>query len=197
MSITEIIAVIFSLFSVYFCMKNNTLCWPMSIIGVSAYAVLFLSQSSYANFTLQFVFLAQSIYGWYFWNKKENERHITSLRFNQFFLLLLLTAVIGIAAFGTITHFTKTSETNVLMDSASATLSIVALYLMSRKVLEHWFLWIIADVIFIVYFIHLGLYLSSLLYVIFFMLSINGYRNWRKIIAAQSTKITATQQSTP
>ncbi|QGM92411.1 hypothetical protein GIR35_15030 [Enterococcus faecalis] len=51
------------------------------------------------------------------------------------------------------------------MDSASATLSIVALYLMGRKVIEHWVLWVIADVIFVVYFIHLGLYLSSALYV--------------------------------
>ncbi len=188
MSITEIIAVIFSLFSVYFCVKNNKLCWPMSIIGVSAYAVLFLTQSSYANFTLQFVFLAQSLYGWYFWNKKENTRKITHIELKQAILLLLLSIVIEIMTFWIITHFTKTPETNVIMDSASATLSIVALYLMGRKVIEHWVLWVIADVIFIVYFIHLGLYLSSVLYAIFFVLSINGYRSWRRINAALPNK---------
>lgn len=193
MSITEIIAVIFSLLSVYFCVKNKSLCWPMSIIGVSAYAVLFLTQSSYANFTLQFVFLAQSLYGWYFWNKKENTRKITRIHFNQVILLLLLSIVIESIIFWTITHFTKTPDTNVIMDSASATLSIIALYLMSRKILEHWLLWIIADVIFIAYFIHLGLYLSSLLYAIFFMLSINGYRSWRRITVALPTKTIAPQ----
>lgn len=188
MSITEIIAVIFSLLSVYFCVKNNKLCWPMSIIGVSAYAVLFLTQSSYANFTLQFVFLAQSLYGWYFWNKKENTRKITHIELKQAILLLLLSIVIEIMTFWIITHFTKTPETNVILDSASATLSIVALYLMGRKVIEHWVLWVIADVIFIAYFIHLGLYLSSVLYAVFFVLSINGYRNWRRINAALPNK---------
>ena len=153
----------------------------MSIIGVSAYAILFLTQSSYANFALQFVFLAQSIYGWYFWNKKENTRKITRIDFKQAILLLLLFIVIETVTFWIITHFTQTPETNVIMDSASATLSIVALYLMARKVIEHWVLWVIADVIFIVYFIHLGLYLSSALYVTFFVLSMNGYRNWSRI----------------
>lgn len=188
MSITEIIAVIFSLLSVYFCVKNNTLCWPMSIIGVSAYAVLFLTQSSYANFTLQFVFLAQSLYGWYFWNKKENTRKITHIELKQAIFLLLLSIVIEIMTFWIITHFTKTPETNVIMDSASTTLSIVALYLMGRKIIEHWVLWVIADVIFIAYFIHLGLYLSSVLYAVFFVLSINGYRNWRRINDAVPNK---------
>ena len=191
MSITEMIAVIFSLFSVYFCMKNNTLCWPMSIIGVSAYAVLFLTQSSYANFTLQFVFLAQSLYGWYFWNKQENTRKITHIELKQAILLLLLSIVIETMTFWIITHLTKTPETNVIMDSASATLSIVALYLMGRKVIEHWVLWVIADVIFVVYFIHLGLYLSSALYVVFFMLSINGYRSWRRLNDALPSKTAA------
>jgi nicotinamide mononucleotide transporter len=161
----------------------------MSIIGVSAYAILFLTQSSYANFTLQFVFLAQSLYGWYFWNKKENTKKITRIHFNQAILLLLLSIVIEIMTFWTITHFTKNPEANIIMDSASATLSIIALYLMSRKVLEHWLLWVIADIIFIVYFIHLELYLSSLLYVLFFILSINGYRSWRRITVAPPTKI--------
>ncbi|QGM92410.1 hypothetical protein GIR35_15025 [Enterococcus faecalis] len=96
---TEIIAVIFSLLSVYFCVKNNKLCWPMSIIGVSAYAALFLTESSYANFTLQFVFLAQSLYGWYFWNKKENTRKITRIELKQAILLLLLSIVIEIMTF--------------------------------------------------------------------------------------------------
>lgn len=188
MSIIEIIAVIFTLLSVYFCMKNNTLCWPTSIVGVSAYAVLFWIDSSYANFTLQFVFLAQSLYGWYFWNKKENERKITSIHFKQAILLFILAIALEGMVLFSITHFSQTAETNVLMDSASATLSIIALYLMSRKVLEHWLLWILADMIFIVYFIYLHLYLSSLLYVIFFMISINGYRSWRKISNAVPTK---------
>jgi nicotinamide mononucleotide transporter len=160
----------------------------MSIIGVSAYAALFLTESSYANFTLQFVFLAQSIYGWYFWNKKENTRKVTHIKLKQAILLLLLSIVIEIMTFWIITHFTKTPETNVFMDSASATLSIVALYLMGRKVIEHWVLWVIADVIFIAYFIHLGLYLSSVLYVVFFVLSINGYRSWSRINSALPSK---------
>lgn len=162
----------------------------MSIVGVSAYAVLFWTQSSYANFTLQFVFLAQSLYGWYFWNKKENTRKITRIHFNQAILLLLLSIVIESTTFWAITHFTKTPSTNIIMDSASATLSIIALYLMSRKILEHWLLWIIADIIFIAYFIHLGLYLSSFLYALFFMLSINGYRSWKRIGVALPTKTT-------
>jgi len=172
----EIIAVIFSLISVWFTARKNILCWSTGMIGVIAYSYIFYQHNEWGNFLLQFVFLGQSIWGWMNWNKSDNLR-ITSLE-----LIDLLTII----EFGIITffgfhlfigafngHFTT-------LDSITTILSFVGMFLLGRGKLESWIFWMIADVIYIYFFFLSKLYLSSGLYFIFLILAIYGYFNWKK-----------------
>lgn len=69
----ELIAVILTLLSVWLTSKRNILCWPVGILAALSYMWFFNITSSIANIWLQLVYVAQSIYGWYFWKKKEND----------------------------------------------------------------------------------------------------------------------------
>ena len=166
----ESIAVIFSLLSVWFTSKENKLCWPVGILGVIGFMIIFYQTKDWGNFFLQFVFLFQSIKGWLNWN--ENELKITNWSLNDKILISILSPII-------LTLFYTNLE---LLDSVTTTLSLIGLYLLTNKRLQSWFFWIIADLLYIILFYQNQLYLSSGLYFIFLILTTYGFINWKKEI---------------
>ena len=75
MSYLEVFATVFTLICVWLTVKRSIWCWPAGIIGVSAYFFVFYQSKLYADMGLQVIFLAQSIYGWYFWlHGKEEDK---------------------------------------------------------------------------------------------------------------------------
>jgi len=169
----EIIAVLFSLISVWLTSKNKIWCWPTGIIGILAFAYLFYTKSEFANFWLQGLFLAQSIYAWINWNKN-NE--IKSLKKTEFFeILSYLAPTLLIVSYLTI------ESTHPILDTITTTLSIFGMFLLLFKKIEAWYFWIVADILYIILFIQNQLYLSSFIYLVFLILSIQGLINWNKI----------------
>lgn len=172
----EIAAVVFSLVSVYLGGKNNILTWPIGILGITMYSILFYNSNVFGNALLQIIFLIQSIYGWSKWN---NDRKIGILPINKSIkniLLALSTSLI-------ISYILYISGSkNSLFDGFTTGLSIIALILMIYKKIDCWYYWIIIDILFVVFFIKLELYLSSITYFIFLLLAIWGLKKWNQII---------------
>ena len=172
MSLIEIIAVIFSLISVVYTVKKNIWSWISGIIGIVFYGIIFYQTKIYSNLFLQFLFIGQSIYGIYNWKentddgelKVETSKDKIKILLNTIFIFLLLRFV-----------FRGNYKD---MDAMTTSLSIVAMYLLSKRKIENWILWIIADIIYIYMFFIQGLYLSSLLYLVFLILCIIGYKKW-------------------
>ncbi len=176
----EIIAVIFSLISVWLTSKSNIWCWPTGIIGILFYFILFYQNSEYCNMLLQFTFLSQSIGRWINWNKEENLQvslYNRDLSISKYFYLLIKITQLSVIYYFISYAFNGQS---ILLDSITTGLSIMAMFLLSTKKLESWILWIIADVLYIPLFIHSGHYLSAGMYFVFLCLSINGFKNWKK-----------------
>ena len=181
MSLVEIIAVIFSLLCVWLSIRRNVLNWLVGIIGVSAYAVLFFREKLYADLVLQAFFFVQGIYGWLVWSKsKQQDDEILvgwlsrSERIRQVFAVLLIT--IGWAY--TLIKFTDASVPFV--DAFAATTSFAANWLMARRKIESWLLWITADAVYIGLFWYKELYLSCGIYVVFLIMAVTGLLQWRQ-----------------
>lgn len=177
MFIIEIIAVIFSLLSVYFTVKEDSFCWPIGIVGIIAYAIIFKNNHDWVNLVLQFVFVIQSFIAWKNWHKPKESTKISRLStdniantivniFSTFLLTLSMSVVFG--------------GHDLLLDSISATLSIFGMYLLSSKKIEAWYCWIFADILFIFLFYKNQLYLSCGLYFIFLLMAISGLIRWKK-----------------
>lgn len=182
MSWIEIVANLFCLICVALTVKKNIWCWPMGIIGVSAYFVLFYQNKLYGDMGLQVVFLVQSIYGWWYWlyGKKEQEELVpirTLTTKERGFLLGAILLIWG-TLYWLLNTYTDADVAHV--DSFVTTLSLIANMLLARKVLENWILWIIADVIFVGLFFYKGLYLSAATYFIFLILASRGWIEWRR-----------------
>jgi len=176
----ESIAVIFSLASVWLTTKRNIWCWPIGIIGIMFYFILFLQSKEYCNMLLQLTFLTQSIIGWMNWNKDDGDtitlwnEKLSATKYCHLLFEILVTSFV----YGFLSSLFGGKLTT--LDSLTTGLSIIAMFLMARKKLESWILWIIADILYIPLFIHNKMYLSSVTYFIFLILAINGFITWKK-----------------
>lgn len=172
----EIIASGFSLISVWLTIRRSVWCWPIGIIGITAFFLLFYKSGDWCNMILQVLFVLQSIYGWYWWN---DNKEVPVDRMSKFRLLntIELTGIIFIICYS-LSYFFNGSL--ILLDSITTSLSIMGMMLMGYKILESWFFWIIADVFYIILFYYQHNYYSSVTYFIFLCLAINGYLTWKK-----------------
>ena len=173
----EVIAVMFSLFCVILTIWDKIWCWSVGIVGIVAYFFLFQESKDWSNMILQIVYLGQSFYGWYVWNKQKKTL-FTQLDFGQrrdsiIYCVLLL------VSFMTINTFYHGNSTFV--DALTTSLSLVGMFLLAHKKWENWIFWAVADSFYIGMFIQNQQYLSAGLYVIFLLLAIYGIINWKKI----------------
>ena len=169
----EIVAVLFSLISVWLTSKNKIWCWPTGIVGILAFAYLFYTKGEFANFWLQGLFLIQSIYAWINWNKNIEIKSLKKI--DLFIILTFLTPTLLIVSYLT------TESAHPVLDTITTTLSIFGMFLLLFKKIEAWYFWIVADILYMILFIQNQLYLSSLIYFIFLILSVQGLINWNKI----------------
>jgi len=174
MNTIELFAVIFSLFSVWLTTKNNIWCWPTGIIGVIFYFFIFYTDKDWANSSLQTLFIIQSVYGWLKWNKKEKDIRLSDP--------ILISINISLTMFLSFFFYILNTMFNgnlTTLDSITTSLSIVGMVLLANRKLESWFWWMVADVFYIMLFIQSSHYPSALVYFIFLILTIFGYKSWK------------------
>jgi nicotinamide mononucleotide transporter len=177
-NLVEIVAVIFSLLSVIFAVKNNILTWPFAIIGVTFYGIFFYENHIWGNMFLQIPFFIQSIYGWSKWDLIQDEKvewlekHDRNiLAISSFLLTTLITSTL-----------IMTGDKSPYFDGITTSLSLIAMTLLAKKKIDTWLYWIIADILFILFFLNEGNYLSSITYFVFLILAITGLKQWKRNI---------------
>lgn len=165
---------------VYLAAKQNIWNWPISIISVGSYAVLFYDAKLYGDTVLQFYFLSTAIYGWYYWIKRREEKKkpIVKASGSQLFLCFLAIIVLTISI-GYLLD-SKTNSDVPYIDAFCTSVSFVAQFLMTRKILQNWLLWVFVDICYIPLYIHKDLMLTAVLYFVFTVIAWNGYRDWQK-----------------
>jgi nicotinamide mononucleotide transporter len=94
-------------------------------------------------------------------------------------LLLFLVTALSTAVMAFVLHRFTDSQVP-FGDGVTTALSLTAQYMLSRKLLENWWVWMTADVIYILLYCYKALYLTGILYAVFFGMCIVGYRGWRK-----------------
>ena len=183
MSYYEIIGAAFGLLSVWLTVKENIWLWPTGLISVCFYIIVFFQAKLYANMGLQVVFIALQIYGWYEWlhGGKDRGRLKISRAGLKLDLLLALVAFIVTAAMGYLLD-TQTDASLPYGDSAATALSLVAQWMLAKKLIENWIVWIAVDVITIGLCLYNNLFPTAALYVAFLVLAVMGLIEWRKTI---------------
>ena len=176
----EIIAAVFGVVSVFLSVKQNIWSWPTAIVNVGLYIFVFFESKLYGDTGLQVVYVILNAYGWYHWlyggkNRTELPVSRTSPRLGAFLIAL---GTVGTAVLGTILA-RKTDAALPYVDSLTTSTSLIAQWMMTRKLLENWIIWVAVDVIYIGMYIFKHLYPTAVLYLVWLVLSAMGYFQWR------------------
>lgn len=181
----EIIGTIVGVLYLYYEYKANVLVWIMGAIMPALSLIVYYNAGLYADFGINIYYLIAAIYGYITWtfpkNKKENkELPITSTPLKYYIPTSIITIILFIAISFILINFT---DSNVpLWDSLTTALSIIAMWMMARKFIEQWIVWIAVDIISVGLYIYKDIYFYATLYAIYSIVAILGYYNWKKLM---------------
>ena len=181
--ILEAIAFVFGIMSVWYAKKANILVYPTGIIcTVITVYILYVSEY-FGDMMMNFYYSIMSIYGWWNWSrKKENKLIVPISRTNKKekiigFSFFILTMIVTYLVYKAYNYDLKIPN---YIDIVTSGIFFTAMWYMANKKLENWMLWIIADVITIPLYAYRGLGMLSLQYLVFTILAIQGYKQWKK-----------------
>ena len=179
----EFIAFSFGIISVIFAKKENILVYPTGIICTVITVYLLYKAQYFGDMMMNIYYSLMSIYGWWNWSRIENDKYLLKItRFSKndlgltvFLFLLTVTITYAVYTF----NLTEIKIPNYI-DIFTSGIFFTAMWLMANKKLESWVFWIIGDVITVPLYAYRGLGMLSLQYIIFTILAIQGYLEWKK-----------------
>lgn len=181
MSSTEIIGFVFGIAGIWLTIKENVWCFPVGLVSVVASLVLFFQQKLYSDVIQQFVYIILLSYGWYKWIK--GEANDKNLGVSSSSIKLLLTLFLFCILFSVIagTVFKNYTDASLPYWDATATaLSFVAQWMIAKKKIENWMIWIIVNVMYIGIYLYKDLFLYTALYSVYLLLAVKGWMEWKK-----------------
>ena len=174
-SVIESLAVLFSLLYVILAAKENIWCWGAALISVSLYTYICYTAKLYPETGLQIFYLIMAIIGYFTWNKKSKEKIKEWSEFKHLIIIILGALFSFIMGFY---FFTYTESAMPIIDSITTTFSIIATYMVVKKVLGNWLYWIVIDLLSVYMYFHRDLHLTSLLFVAYATIAVFGYISW-------------------
>ncbi|MDP4239100.1 MAG: nicotinamide riboside transporter PnuC [Bacteroidota bacterium] len=178
----EIVGVILSLIYIYLSIKQKVSLWIYGFLSSALYIVVFFRTKFYADMSLQVYYLVISVYGWFNWKlgKPSSEKELPATKASTRLMLQLAVSSIVIYVIYYLILSRFTDSTIPKADSLVGMLSVVGTWMLARKLLENWLVWIVADGIATGLFIYKGLYPTAILFVIYTVMSVAGYWQWKK-----------------
>lgn len=170
--------------------RQNIWLWPLGIVTSALYIWIFYNSGFYADMGLQWYYLFISIYGWILWSKVkyksegrgEGESNrmlvISRVTLRLAILLLFVSLSLFVGIWFVLDSFTDSTIPG--WDAFTTALSIVATWMLARKILEHWFIWVLVNIVSVGLYIYKGLYPTVVLFIVYATMAIVGYFEWRK-----------------
>lgn len=182
----EAVTFVFGIASVYFAKKENILVYPTGLIATTITVYLLYRAGYFGDMVVNVYYSIMSIYGWYKWSiTKGKTNAVVISRTNTHEKLtgigmFLLTIIVIFAIYKIFGYEIKTEN---YLDIFTSGLFFTAMWYMAFKKIENWTLWIIGDLIAVPIYAYRGLGILSLEYVVFTILAILAYIEWRKILS--------------
>ena len=183
--VLEIIGTIVGLVYLWLEYRASIYLWIASIIMPAIYIFVYYEAGLYADFGINIYYLGAAVYGWLVWkygNKEQNQTELPITRMPKRSWLkagiVFLVALFFIA--GVLINYT---DSNVpWWDAFTTALSIIGMWMLARKYLEQWWVWIVVDAVCVGLYIYKELYFTAGLYALYAIIAIFGWLNWKKLM---------------
>ena len=176
-----------SLIYLYLSIKQKISLWIFGFLSSAFYIVVFFESKFYADMSLQFYYLIISVYGWKNWKsgnqQSGHELPIAQISKRLFAHLCLAGLLIYILYYLVLEYYTD--STIPISDSLVGMLSIIGTWMLARKYIENWLVWIVADALATGLFFYKGLYPTAILFIIYTIMAMVGYWQWKKSVVGK------------
>ena len=180
MNAVEIFGLFTGTLSIALLIRQNIWTWPVGIAYTLASLYIFFTAKLYADFALHILFLIMSSYGWYYWlhgnNRFDSELPVSSESKKVLAYSIIICSFIIILTSNLFIIYTDADIP--YWDNTTSCLSVLAIWLQSRKKIESWIFWLIIDILSVGIYFYKGLYFYSLLYSIYVVMAFLGYVTW-------------------
>ncbi len=183
--LVEIFGAVTGIIYVFLEIKQNIWLWPVGIATSATYIIVFRDNGFYADMMLNVYYVVISIYGWWAWkygnhNKdlKRKELKIRRMRMRDTLVVSAAFLIIFFIMWYVLDNWTDSPVP--LWDSLITSLSIIATWMLTRKILEQWHVWILANAIAVIVYIYKGMVPTSILFLVYFVMAVEGLREWKK-----------------
>jgi len=197
-NIVEVFGAVTGIAYVILEIKRNILLWPLGILTSAVYIYVFGNNGFYAGMVLQGYYVVISIYGWYAWSKLTNgvrqsreaggqgargsgsEVKSDIIKIDGKTALICFMTSLGLWGLLWFSLDRWTDSPVPLWDGLITSMSVVATWMLTRKFIEQWYVWILANAIAVIVYLAMGMYPTAILFVIYFVMAIIGARTWSK-----------------
>ena len=183
----ELAGFVLSLAMVYCNIKEIHWGWPLAILSSALYGLVFWNSQLYGEASLQVMFILTAIWGWHQWRKgtqsvNPDVQTVSPLKISQLNSIeLKQAAAVTLLAWPVMAYFLNryTDSDVAIWDALVTTLSLLGQYLLAKKKIENWWVWLVVNIITVGLMLVKSLWLTALLYVLFAILSYIGLKAWR------------------
>lgn len=189
--ILQVVGVALGLLYLYLEYKANIWLWVVGIIMPIVHGALYFKSGLYADCAMQVYYILAGLYGLAVWarsnskqkSKDKSSTGISSTPARMWGYILMLYVILHTAIYYILITYT---DSNVpFWDAMTTALCIVAYWMLSRKFVEQWLVWLAVDVITVGLYIYKDIPLTAGLYALYCVLAIVGYKRWLKMMRAQ------------
>lgn len=186
--VLQIVGTLLGLLYLWLEYKANIWLWIVGAIMPVVHGVLYLNSGIYADAAMQLYYVLAGIYGLCVWLRgtKRAER-VVSIQHTPskwIFPLVVVYLLLHILMYYVLSEFTDSRVP--FFDSMSTALSIVAMWMLSRKLVEQWLVWLVVDMISVGLYLYKGIPITAMLYTLYCALAVAGYMRWRKQVLIKS-----------
>ena len=184
----EIFAVCSAILYLILAANEDVRCWYAALFSSILYMYIMYTAGLMMESFLQIFYICMAIYGWYIWSNKinvEQELKIRSWKIQYHFYTITIVTLLAIITGFLLEKYTQAALP--FLDAFTTWGAIITTYMVAKKIIENWIYWFVIDSISIYLFISRELYLTSLLFFIYLIIIIFGYRSWMKKLNADET----------
>lgn len=179
----EVLGAILGILYIRFSIRQNIFTWPTGILTSALYIIVFFNSALYASMMLQFYYVGISVYGWYYWlnGKRDDNKSLLPVQTANKKLWIKLVVIFAVLYVIILFILIRFSDSDVpYMDSLTTSLSIVATWMLAKKYIENWLIWIFADIVSVGLYVFKSLWPTVILFVVYTILAYFGYIEWKK-----------------
>lgn len=182
----EVVAAAFGVISVWLSTREHIASWPTALVNTGLYFIVLQRANLYANAWLQVFYFALSCYGWYAW-KFGGDAHagvqIARTPRRTAVVLVLIAIVATFVISWSLSAFTDSSMQWI--DASTTAVSLVAQWMLTRKLRENWGVWAVVNVVYLWMYASQQMWATTVLYIAFLALAIHGWRSWGALLRSR------------